>query len=208
MKLYAEMPRFRNRQLLQDAAVIVWAYVWIRIGAHVKTLVDRLAGPGESIERAGDGFAGTLFDISSKVDDVPGVGGILQAPFDAAGQAGLALERAGAAQQDVVHSLALWLGILLAVIPISYVCYKYLPDRLRWVREASAADRLRIDAADLHLFALRAVVRQPLYELKRVCDDPAAALQNGDYEPLAKLELASLGLKVSTLGRAASGEPD
>lgn len=207
MKIYAEVPRFRNRQILQDVALVAWGYIWIRIGIHVKSLVDRLAGPGESIERAGDGFAATLFDISSKVDDVPGVGGILQAPFDAAGEAGLALERAGAAQQDVVYSLALWLGTLLALIPISYVLYKYLPDRLRWVREATAADRIRIDAADLHLFALRAVVRQPLYELNRVCDDPAAALQNGDYEPLAKLELASLGLKVSQLRDDPAAEP-
>lgn len=205
MKLYAEMPRFRNRQLVQDAALLVWAYVWIRIGLHVKSLVDRLADPGQSIERAGDGFADTLFDISSKVADVPGLGGVLQAPFDAAGEAGLALERAGVAQQEVVHDVALWLGVLLALIPISYVLYKYLPDRLRWVREASAADRIRIDAADLQLFALRAVVRQPLYELNRVCEDPAAALQNGDYEPLARLELASLGLETS---RVSSGEDD
>lgn len=197
MKLYAEVPRFRNRQLLQDAALLVWAYVWIRIGLHMKSLVDRLAGPGESIERAGGGFAGTLFDIGSKVGDIPGLGGALQTPFDAAGDAGLALERAGVAQQEVVHDIALWLGVLLALIPISYVLYKYLPDRLRWIREASAADRIRIDAADLQLFALRAVARQPLYELNRVCEDPAAALQNGDYEPLARLELASLGLEAS-----------
>jgi len=171
-------------------------YVWIRIGIQVRALVDRLADPGETIERAGSGFAGTLFDISSKIGDVPLVGPTLRAPFSAAGEAGRVLEQAGAGQQEVVHTLAAWLGVLLAVIPISYVAYKYLPDRLRWVREASAAAGLRIGAADLHLFAIRAVARQPLYELRRVCDDPAAALQNGDYEPLATLELASLGLKV------------
>lgn len=196
MKLYAEVPRYRNRQVLQDLALVAWAYVWIRIGLHVRSLVDRLAEPGATIERAGDTFAGTLFDIGSKISEVPVVGTSLQAPFNSAGEAGRALEAAGATQQDVVHTLAAWLGVLLALIPISYVLYKYLPDRLRWVREASAADSLRIDAADLHLFAIRAVVRQPLYELKRVCPDPAAALQNGDYEPLATLELASLGLQV------------
>ena len=196
MKLYAEVPRFRNKQLLQDLGLVVWAAIWVRIGMHVKSLVDRLAEPGATIERAGDGFAGTLFDIGSKVAGVPIVGDSLRAPFNAAGEAGRVLERAGVAQQELVHDLATWLGVLLAVIPISYVLYKYLPDRLRWVREASAASTLRIDAADLHLFALRAVARQPLYELKRVCPDPAAALANEDYEPLATLELASLGLQV------------
>jgi hypothetical protein len=205
LKLYAEVPHFRNRQISQDIALAVWLYLWTRIGLHIKELVDRLAGPGETIERAGDGFAGTLFDIASKIRDVPLVGGALQTPFGAAGEAGLVLQRAGAAQQDVVHSLALWFGTLMAVIPISYVLYKYLPDRLRWIREASAASRLRIDAADLHLFAIRAISRQPLYELTRVCADPAAALQNGDYEPLAELELASLGLKVSSLTPRTAG---
>lgn len=196
VKLYAEMPRFRNRQIAQDLSLALWAYIWIRIGIHVKHLVERLADPGETIERAGNRFAGTLFDISAKVGEAPLVGGALEEPFKAAGEAGRVLERAGAAQQDVVYTLAAWLGVLLALIPISYVLYKYLPDRLRWIREASAASGLRIDAADLHLFAIRAVARQPLYELRRVCPDPAAALQQGDYEALATLELASLGLKV------------
>ena len=108
------------------------------------------------------------------------------------------MERAGLAQQEVVQDLATWLGVLLALIPISYVAYRYLPDRWRWIREAGAASMLRIDAADLQLFALRAIARQPLYELRRATPDPAAALAQGDYEPLASLELASLGLKTSS----------
>ena len=111
-----------------------------------------VGGSRETIERAGSGFAGTLFDISSKVSDVPLVGPALRAPLPAAGEAGRVLEQAGASRQEVVHTLAVWLGVLLAVIP--------------------------------------------LYELRRVGDDPSAALQNGDYEPLATLELASLGLEV------------
>ena len=194
MKLYAETPRFRNRQILQDVALLGWAGLWVWIGTHVHDLVQRLAEPGRVVQRAGDGFAGTLMDISSKIAEVPLVGDRLREPFTSAADAGAALESAGIRQQEVVHTLALWLGVLLALIPISYVLYKYLPDRLRWVREASAAHHLRIGADDLQLFAVRAVARQPLYELKRVCADPAAALQNGDYEPLARLELASLGL--------------
>ena len=196
-KLYAEVPRYRNRQVLQDLALLAWGYLWARVGMHVHDLVMRLAGPGETVERAGVGLSGTLADISSKVGDIPLVGGSLQAPFAAAGEAGAALQRAGVAQQEVVQDLAQWLGVLLAVIPISYVAYRYLPDRWRWIREASAASTLRIDAEDLHLFALRAIARQPLYELQRVAADPAAALAHGDYEALASLELGSLGLKAS-----------
>lgn len=198
LKLYAEVPRFRNRQIAQDLGLLLWSIVWIRVGLHIYNLVLRLAEPGRTVERAGQGFSGTLADISSKVGEIPLVGTSLQAPFVAAGEAGVVLERAGVAQQEVVQNLAQWLGVLLALIPISYVLLRYLPDRWRWVREASAASALRIDAADLHLFALRAIARQPLYELQRVAPDPAAALAQGDYEPLATLELASLGLKASS----------
>lgn len=197
-KLYAEVPRFRNRQVAQDLALLLWSTVWIRVGMHLHDLVLRLSEPGRTVERAGASLSGTLADISSKVGEIPVVGESLRTPFVTAGEAGAALERAGVAQQEVVQNLAQWLGVLLAVIPISYVAYRYLPDRWRWIREASAASSLRIDAADLHLFALRAIARQPLYELQRAAPDPAAALANGDYEALAALELASLGLKSSS----------
>lgn len=144
MKLYAETPFHRSRQIAADAAVALWILLWIRICTWIHELVDRLAGAGTSVEGA---------------------------------------------------TLALWLGILLAVIPIGYVLLRYAPWRGRWIREASAASRLRIDSEDLHLFALRAVATRPLYELQRVTPDPAAALARGDYESLASLELGALGLK-------------
>ena len=196
MKLYADVARFRNRQILQDLALLLWSALWIRIGMKIDELVNRLAAPGATIERAGNGFSDTLRSVSERVGDVPVVGDALQAPFVAASEAGLVLQRAGAGQQEVVHTLAVWLGILFAVIPISYVLYRYVPDRFRWIREASAAEKLQIDAADLRLFALRALANKPLYELQRAVPDPAAAFEAGNFGPLAQLELGSLGLEV------------
>jgi hypothetical protein len=197
MKIYAEVPRLKARQILFDVLVLGWALVWIRIGMAMHDLIAKLSGPGRTIESAGAGFSTNLRSLSERVADVPVVGGTLREPFDAAASAGNDLEAAGIAHQEIVMSVALWMGILLAVIPIGYVLLRYLPDRLRWVREASAAARLRIDADDLHLFALRAIATKPLYELRRACADPARCLVEGDYEPLAAVELASLGLKGS-----------
>lgn len=194
MKLYAETSWQRTRQIAADAAVALWILVWVRIGVRIEELVERLAEPGKSVEGAGSRFSAAMDSAAERVAELPGVGGTLSAPFDAASGAGGALERAGVVQQDAVHALALWLGVLLAVIPIGYVLLRYVPWRARWIREASAAARLRIDAEDLHLFALRAVATRPLYELQRVAPDPAAALAAGDYEGLASLELGALGL--------------
>lgn len=158
--------------------------------------MDKLQGPGRSIEDAGTGLNENLTSVAERIEGVPLVGGDLRSPFDAAAGAAGALASAGQTHQDVIHALALSLGTLLAVIPIGYVLLKYLPPRLRWIREASAASSLRIDATDLELFALRAVATRPLYDLHRACSDPARALAERDFLPLARLELGALGLKI------------
>ena len=195
MKLYAETPRYRTRQLLTDAATIIWILVWVRVGFFLRDLVDRLAGPGRTVEDAGRSFAGTVDSFGSDLDDLPVVGDALREPFETIAGAGRTLQDAGVTQQNAVHRLAFWLGLLIALIPIIYVLLKYLPDRLRWIREAGAASKLRIDAQDHELFAIRALANQPLYELRRAADDPAAAFAARDFEPLAALELGQLGLE-------------
>jgi hypothetical protein len=207
MKLYGETRFFRYRQMSTDIAVVVWTVVWIRIGIFMKHLFERLSEPGETIESAGGGFSSTMADIGERIADLPVVGPTLRSPFEAASDAGLRLQDAGQGQQDLVHRIAWWLGVLLALIPITLVLIRYVPGRFSWIREASAAHRLRIDAADLQLFALRAITNRPLHELRRACKDPAAAFAQGDYEPLARFELASLGLALGgDGGRSAATE--
>ena len=197
MKIYAETRGFRLRQVLGDLALVLWILLWLRIRSRIKELVDGLAAPRRTIEDAGRGFAGTLQSAAQEVADIPVVGEALQTPLEAAADAGRVLQRAGASQQDVIHTLALWLGTLLALIPILFVILHWVPRRTRWIREASAADRVRVDAEDLQLFALRAIATRPLHELRRATDDPAAAFASGDYEALAAIELGKLGLKAS-----------
>jgi hypothetical protein len=197
MKIYAETPGFRTRQVLADASMILWVYLWVRIGLRIKELVDGLGTPGRTIQQAGSGLAGTLESAAREVSDVPVVGDALRAPLESAADAGRVLQRAGAAQQDVVHTLAVWLGTLLALIPILFVLYHWGPWRARWAREASAAQRLRSDSSDLQLFALRALATRPLQELRRAAEDPAAAFGAGDYEALAAIELGELGLRTA-----------
>ena len=87
---------------------------------------------------------------------------------------------------------------MTAVIPIVLVVGVWLLLRLRFVRRATAAQRF-IDAdADLDLFALRALARQPMHRLARVSDDPAGAWRAQDPDvvrALALLELRDSGLR-------------
>ncbi|MDP8927085.1 MAG: hypothetical protein M3O70_00520 [Actinomycetota bacterium] len=204
MKLYAELPGLRARQLLSDLALVLWVFLWVRVGMEMYELVNRLQGPGRTMEQAGDRFADTLQSVSGEVGDLPLIGPTLGEPFQAAAEAGRALQQAGATQQEVVQQLALWLAILLAAIPIVLVLSRYLPRRLRWLREAEAARGLRLQGEHLYLFALRAAVNRPLHELRRAHPDPAGALAAGDYEALAILELQALGLRIAPQHRMSS----
>jgi hypothetical protein len=203
VKLYAETAGLRARQVLGDLAVAAWTAAWVWAGVTLYRLVDKLAVPGARLEQAGGGFAGDVAEIQQKVGRLPVVGGELQGPFGRLAGVGQTLADAGATQQQVVHQLALWLGVLVAAVPIVALLVAWLPRRVAWAREAGAAGRLRLAGADLELFALRAVANRPLRQLRRVTPDPAGALRAGDYEALADLELRALGLRVGGAGSMA-----
>ena len=195
MKLYAETPGLRTRQLVGDLAVLAWTAAWVAAGVALYRLVEKLAVPGQRVEQAGSSFAGDIAEIQQKVGRLPVVGGELQDPFGRLAGVGRTLAAAGVTQQEVVHQLALWLGVVVAVVPIVALLLVWLPSRVSWAREAGAASRLRMDGADLELFAIRAVANRPLRDLHRVTPDPAGDLRAGEYQALADLELRALGLR-------------
>lgn len=191
VKIYADLAGLRARQMLSDALLVLWIVVWVRIGMRLHDLVERLAGPGESIESAGRSFSGSVGRLGRRADDLPLVGDRLRQSFETVADGGRSLERAGIAQQDAVHTLALWLGVIIAALPILWLLARYVPRRVAWIREATAATRL---PRDHRLFALRALTRQPLTELARVSSDPVADYEAQRYDALAALELRGLGL--------------
>lgn len=196
MKLYAETPKLLTRQAVSDLGVLVWCVAWAIAGRGLYRAVEALRASGDAVERAGGGFADTLGDVAGRVGQVPIAGSRLQEPFRDAAGAGTALAEAGRSGSEAVHDVALWSGWLVALLPIVLLAALYLRHRYLWVREATAAARIRIDADDLQLFALRAVTNRPLHELVKASPDPAAALAAGDYRALAQIELRALGLRV------------
>ena len=195
MKLYAETAGLRARQLLGDLGVLAWTAAWVAAGLALYRLVEKLAVPGARVEQAGSSFAADVAEIQQTVGRLPVVGGQLQDPFGRLSGVGRTLAEAGVAQQEVVRQLALWLGVVVAAVPVVALLLVWLPRRVTWVREAGAASRLRLDGADLELFAIRAVANRPLRELHRVSPDPAGDLRAGEFQALADLELRALGLR-------------
>lgn len=201
MNLYADLPARRTRQLLGDLLLVLWVIVWVKLALVVRDATLALAAPGRQIEDAATGLAGRLRDAGAAFSEVPLVGDEARAPFDGAATAAGQIADAGAAQVEAVQSLAFWLGLSVAAVPILLVALAYLPLRWRFVRTATAGRRF-MDSADggdrLDLFALRAMVNQPVHRLATVTPDPVEAWCRGDADvvrALARMELRAMGLR-------------
>lgn len=192
---YAETAELRRRQITADVAVALWVLLWLQIGRALHGGVQRLAGPGVELQQAGEGLSSGLRGAGDRVGGIPGLGGGLRAPLDAAAGAGDALARAGAAQQAAVGTLALLLALAVAGLPVLWALARWLPGRLRWRRDAVAAGQLR---DDVELMALRAATSASLTDLAALGSRPVTRWRAGDADAgraLAALELRRLGLR-------------
>jgi hypothetical protein len=194
VKWYAETPAARTRQLTADLFVLLWVALWIWIAMWLHDVVMLLSGPGRRLEDAGSGLAENLNGAGERVGGVPLIGDALAAPLEGAGSAAGELAVAGQRTQEVVGTIALWLSVAFAAVPILLVLLIWLPVRLRFAQEAGAAAALR---GDVELFALRALQNRSLQELARISPQPSRALRDDPValSALAALEMRAVGLR-------------
>jgi hypothetical protein len=198
MTFYSDLPVRRTLQVAGDVLLVLWIWLWIRVAGTVHDATLGLAKPGREIDASASGLASRLREAGDKVSGLPVVGDDVKKPFDGAGGAADNLAAAGRSQVEAVHTLAFWLGLAVALIPVLIALAVYLPARVRFVRRATAGRRFLDSTADLDLFALRAMTSQPLHVLARVSDDPAGAWRERDPQvvhALATLELRDCGLE-------------
>jgi hypothetical protein len=198
MQLYAQRPVLRARQLAADLGMLAWLALWIVVARIVHGAVLVLAGPGRAVEDLGRSVAGNMSSAAGVAEDVPLVGDELARPFDSLADASGSVSGAGQAAQDAVATLATVLAVVLVVLPVGWLLLRWLPWRLRWAREASAARRLIAGTPDLELLAARAVATAPLPDLAALPAGTGAAWRTGDPDAvraLASLELRRLGLR-------------
>ena len=91
-----------------------------------------------------------MSDAGNFLEDVPLIGDGAATLLERASDASRSLADAGRATADAVERLAFWPGTTIAAIPILVVALFHLPRRVRFVREASAGQRLD-GPADLEL---------------------------------------------------------
>ncbi|MEO3935164.1 hypothetical protein V3N99_00245 [Dermatophilaceae bacterium Soc4.6] len=198
MKVYSDLPRRRAAQVASDALTLGWVAVWVEVGRTVHTNILSLQGTADQLTGAGTSFGANMSGAAEQLARVPLLGDGARRPFDGAATSAAQLAQAGRDMHTAVDRMAVVLGLTVALVPILLVVGTWLALRGRFVCRASAAQRL-IDAdADLDLFALRAMARQPMHRLAAISDDPAGAWRAADPEVvrrLALLELRSAGLR-------------
>lgn len=208
MKLFADSPGRRTRQVVADLLFVAWLVLWVWAGHAVHDGTLDLAGPARQTDSAASSMAENLREAGERLGGTPLVGDELAVPFDQAAAASDGLASAGRDTVEAVERLALLLGLAVALIPILVVAAIHLPARWRFVREATAGARFIDAREDLDLFALRALAHQPMHVLARVSDDPAGAWRARDPDvvrALAALELADVGLRLPELPDAVGG---
>jgi len=208
MQLYAQHPALRTRQLAADLGMLAWLVLWVLVARTVHAAVLVLAEPGKAVEDLGNSVAGNMDSAAGVAEDVPLVGDELAAPFDALADASGSVSGAGQAAQDAVGTLATVLAVVLVVLPVGWLLFRWLPWRLHYAREAGAASRLVAGTPDLHLLAVRALATAPLPRLAALPAGTGAAWQAGDpaaVRALAALELSRLGLRLPEPDGVGSG---
>ena len=198
MKLYSDLHGRRTAQVASDALTLAWVVVWVEVGRRVHDNIAQLEGTADELTGAGTSFGGSMSGAAEQLARVPLLGEQVRRPFDGAATSAQQLAQAGRDMHAAVDRMALVLGVTTAVVPILLVVATWLALRVSFVRRASAAQRFVDADADLDLFALRAMARQPMHRLAAISDDPAGAWRAGDVDVvrrLAMLELRSAGLR-------------
>lgn len=198
MGIYARRPWRLLGQLTADIAVVAWGIIWWFVGRFVDGAVRAVAVPARRTAETASSMGAEFRTAASQAGAVPVIGDQLRRPFDGAADSLGGLAASVLAQAASIERLATIVGWLVFIIPVAIVVAIWLPNRVRFFVRARAAQLFIDSAADLDLFALRAMATQPMQVLARISSDPVSAWRRGDTEVISQLagvELKRVGLK-------------
>jgi hypothetical protein len=198
LRPYSAVPKRLALQLASDVFVLVWIYLWYRVGQLVNDTLVQVAGVGYRIQGSAGQVSGSLTQAGRSAGNLPLVGENLGRPLSDAGAQIGDIAGAGRSAGDTLTNLATPLGWAVALGPILLVLVIWLPRRWRFARRAGEAAEMATGAIGEELLALRALANRPLHELRRVAPDPVRAWRDGDADAvraLAHLELIADGVR-------------
>ena len=195
MKIYAEQPLRIARQIAGDVLLVLWVGGWLWLGQQVHDRLDALRGPAAQVGEASTDLADSLAGTSDQVRSLQFVGEVLVAPFDAIIGSSRQLAEASEASQQAVANLADTLLLVTVLFPILFALTLWAVVRLRWMRHATAAAKVRMTGYGDGLLAAQALATGRLDRLARHAG-PGNPLEDPiSRRRLAAYQLQRLGLR-------------
>ncbi len=192
MILYATRPGRRLWQIVSDLATVIWIVGWWWVGRLLDSSIRVLAEPARmasgAISTVHDGIAGA----ADRAGSVPGLGESIRQPLDEAARGLADLSGSVGSQIVAIERVATLAGWIVFLAPLALWLTIWLPRRVRFIRNATAAVRFLDSSADLDLFALRAMATQPMHRIAEISDDPVRAWHERDQVTIGRLARLSL----------------
>lgn len=191
--MLARLPH--RRIIVLDVLVIGWVLLCLTLGITVAKRINHLGALGDGLVSAGDSVSG-VGDWISGLQDTPLIGGSIGSIADRVDALGASTAQQGRNGKDAVWRAALWIGILLTLLPTVPVLAVWIPVRVRQERERTSL-RAALEANEPGVWeylALQAVDDLSFHDLRQISADPWEDIRRGDYESLARIEIDRLGL--------------
>ena len=200
----------RRRLALVDAAVVLWAAIWLAVGILVGIEVHDLDRLSTTLVKAG-GTLQTTGSALTALSHVPLVGGMVSHLAGQVSSTASTTVSDAAATKSTVDTLAYLLAIVVVVLPSVPVVAAYLPYRRRRARDiravraalVSPTERPRVE----RYLAERALREMSYDELRRVTADPWGDVAAGRVTAVAAAELARMGLPAAARGESNEQPP-
>ena len=201
MKIWSELPTAQGREIVTDAATILWTVFWVSIAWRLYVLLSSFAEAGRLVRDGGVNLRSAGADISANTSGVPIVGEQLSATVKSSiTAAATPFIDLGGELETLILILAAVISLLVLAVPLVPWFSRYLPWRVGRLRRLRAAHRVvRSPRVPAHvsekLLASRAIYRLDYETLLDYSPDPFGDFAAGRHDRLARAELATVGLQ-------------
>lgn len=192
MRLYADTPLRRTRQLVADLLVACWLAAALAVGTAVGLVVYRI---GDRVAQAGrqtDASARQLRSSADSVAGIPLVGSQVATPLRSLGRSLSSLGAGFGGDSTSLHRAGVAFGVAFAVLAAAVPILAWCLTRGRWISRARTAGG-PLTEDDLEALACAATAGSGLRALRRLPAGTVLAWSGGD--PRARRELAALQLR-------------
>lgn len=200
MVVYDARPLRAAGQVLFDVLVVVGCVVAVVLGRSITAAITALADIGTRVRTEGSAFQEQLAKAARALAEVPFAGDAVSAPLRRASGSAGAIAAAGAQQHDTTVHVADLVGGSVAAILLLVLLTTWVRYRARFVRTATATQRVARTPAGTELLAVRGLRRDGAAVLGA---DVVERWRRGDpatVAALADVERRACGLRLGDQG--------